>query len=101
MADLLSKERGGGRVFEYNPNDNYNLPNEFTGCSQMQFLAIFAVLLKFTFKIWTTPGHLLAYNFDPTRRKFSRRTVSGGEEESYVIHGSITVTVLWVVHKLI
>ena len=41
MADLLSKERGGGRVFEYNPNDNYNLPNEFTGCSQMQFLAIF------------------------------------------------------------
>jgi len=35
-------------------------------------------------------AHLLPYNLDPTSRMFSRRTISGGEEEKFVIHDSIT-----------
>jgi len=32
----------------------------------------------------------LPYNIDPTRRKLSRRAVSGGGQETFVIHDSIT-----------
>jgi len=94
--EFTFKKKGGrGVSLKYNSSDNYDLPNEFTGCSQIQFLAIFAVLPKFTFKVWTTSGHLLAHNFDPTGRKFSSRSVAGGEEESYVIPDLIMD--LWVV----
>ena len=46
----------------------------------------------------THSAHLLPYNLDPTREKFSRPTVSGGEEP-FVTHDSITD--LWVVPELI
>jgi hypothetical protein len=42
----------------------------------------------------THSAYLLSYNLEPTRRKLSRPTVSGGEEPC-VIHDSITD--LWVV----
>jgi len=40
-------------------------------------------------------ARLLPYNLDPTRRKFSHRTITGGEEDTFVMHDSITD--LWVV----
>jgi len=43
----------------------------------------------------TDSSRLLPYNLDPSKRQFSRRTISGGEEETCVIHDSITD--LWVV----
>ena len=42
----------------------------------------------------THSAHLLPYNLEPTRRKFSRRSACGGEEP-FLIHDSITD--LWVV----
>jgi len=39
---------------------------------------------------WTHSSHLLPYNLDLSRRQLSRPTVSGGEEETRVIHDSIT-----------
>ena len=55
----------------------------------------------------TYSAHLLPYNLEPTRRKFSRQTVSGWEEP-FVIHDSIidlwvgpktSSTVTWIKHQ--
>jgi len=47
--------------------------------------------------------HLTSFvNLDRTRRQFQVSTVSGGEEETFVLillHHSITVTHLWVVPR--
>ena len=45
----------------------------------------------------THSSHLFPCNLDPTKIQFSRRTISGGEEETCVIHDSITD--LWIVSK--
>jgi len=49
----------------------------------------------------THSAHVLPYNLDRTRRKFTLacRTVSGGEEETLVIHDSITD--VWVVPETV
>jgi len=45
----------------------------------------------------THSSHLIPCNLDPAQRQFSRRTISGGEEETGVTRIHDSITDLWVV----